>query len=187
MTNFAKDFSDKLKCSAAEECLSLLLCSALTDADTDTTPNTGTGEEKMAKAAARVAATATDFAGKYACNVGGAIAFSAPMEMRNAEKHKTLRLKPCREDGEPSPILIIDEFYCKTKENENFIRTLIRDAAANGVIVFLMTRDEDWASQLIRLNGGTKCKPLPTNIDNQGYSAAKRFGENEEAKWNKMF
>ena len=66
MTNyFAKDFAATLKCSAAEECLSQLLCGALTDT-TDATPNT--------------------------------IAVHAPMEMRDAEKYKTLRLKTCRED-----------------------------------------------------------------------------------------
>mmetsp|Transcript_15759 Transcript_15759/g.23191 ORF Transcript_15759/g.23191 Transcript_15759/m.23191 type:complete len:387 (-) Transcript_15759:1175-2335(-) len=189
MVNFAKDFAACLNCSAAEDCMSQTICLALAgaDTDTDTTPKSDTAEGKMVQAAARVTARATDLAGKYVCNGGNAIAFSTLIEMRDAAKHKTLTLKPVRKDGEPSPILIIDEFYCKTEENKSFMRTLIRDANAAGVVVFLMTKDEDWASQMIRLSGGTKCKPLPTNVDNQGYSGAKRFSETEEAKWNKMF
>ena len=53
-----------------------------------------------------------------------------------------------------------------------------------GVTVFLMTEDADWASELIKLNSGTKCKPLPGNVRNQGYTGAQRF--EWEAEWNNM-
>jgi hypothetical protein len=45
-----------------------------------------------------------------------AIAFGNLMEMHNAEQHKVLKLET--DDAEPAPILIIDEFYCDTEENE---------------------------------------------------------------------
>jgi hypothetical protein len=48
-----------------------------------------------------------------------------------------------------------------------------------------MTRDREWASELIQLNGGTKCKPLRCNVDNEGYDGSKRFTGNPE--WNGMY
>lgn len=54
-----------------------------------------------------------------------------------------------------SPILIIDEFYFNMEKNKAFISTLLRDASSKGVTVFLVTRDSDWASELISLNAGT--------------------------------
>jgi len=141
----------------------------ITQALSNTAPSSDDADSKAAKASA----AAIDAAGKYLCN---------PMEMQNAEQHKVLKLET---DGvDPAPILIIDEFYCDTEENKIFIRTLLRDAAGNGIIVFLMTRDRDWASELIKLNGGTKCKPLPGNVDNKGYDGVDRFKGTPE--WNDM-
>lgn len=48
-----------------------------------------------------------------------------------------------------------------------------------------MTRDEEWASKLIKLNGGTKCKPLHCNVDNEGYDGSKRF--TGTALWNGFY
>jgi hypothetical protein len=176
MTDFAKDFAAILNCSAAESCLSQLLCEALTDSASIV----GSLERKLAKATAK----ATNIARQYLCIPGKSIAFSTEIEMRDAEKHKILALETCGEGGEPSPILIIDEFYLNTEKNKAFIRTLLRDASATGVTVFLMTRDSDWASELIALNCGTKCKPLPENVDNEEYTGAKRFVG--AARWNDM-
>lgn len=179
MTNFPKDFAKILNCSAAEpiHTMSQLLCQALSDS----APTNEPGEGKIAKATA----TMTGVAGQYICNPGNAIPLSTPIEMRDAEKHDILRMTPFTVSGAPSPILIIDDFFFNTKQNEDFIRALIRDASAQGVIVFLMTRDKDWASKLIQLNGGTKCKPLPTNVDNPGYSGDRRFAG--EPKWNGLY
>jgi hypothetical protein len=38
-----------------------------------------------------------------------------------------------------------------------------------------MTKETEWATKLITLNGGTKVKPLPTNVDNLGYAEPRRF------------
>jgi len=112
-------------------------------------------------------------AGKYLCNPGITADLSNRMEMRDAAQHKVLRLDT--DGAEPPPILIIDEFYCDTEENKNFVQSLLKDASAKGIVVFLMTRDSVWASKLIGLNGGTKCKPLPCNVDNDGYEGDLRF------------
>jgi hypothetical protein len=176
MTDFAKDFAAILNCSAAESCLSQLLCEALSDSATIV----GNGEGKIAKATAK----ATNIAGQYLCIPGKATAFSTKMEMRDAEQHKILMVKTRRKGGKPSPILIIDEFYLNTEKNKAFIRTLLRDAAAKGVTVFLMTKERDWASELIELNDGAKCKPLPYNVDNVDYTGAKKFVG--PAQWNDL-
>lgn len=178
MTDFSKDFATYLKCSAAESCLSRLLCEALTD----TVPIADSGEGNLA---ARATAMTTNLAGKVICSPATAISFGTSMEMRDAQQHKILKVKSARKDGDPSPILIIDEFDCKTEENEKFIKTLVRDANAHGVVVFLMTKEKEWASKLITLNGGTKVKPLPTNVDNSGYAGPKRFTGTPQ--WNSLF
>jgi hypothetical protein len=48
-----------------------------------------------------------------------------------------------------------------------------------------MTRDPAWASKLIKLNGGVKCKPLQYNVNNAGYDGSKRFTGTPD--WNAMF
>jgi hypothetical protein len=175
MKNFAKDFAVYLKCSAAESCMSQLLCEALSD----TAPRGDDGGTKVAK----VSAAAIHVAGKYLCNPGNATGKGNLMEMRDAEQHKVLKLDT--DGAEPALILIVDELYCDTEENKNFVRTLLRDASAKGIVVFLMTRDREWASKLIELNAGTKCKPLPYNVDNEGYDGSKRF--TGIPKWNGLF
>jgi hypothetical protein len=120
--------------------------------------------------------------GKFACTPGKSTAFGTAIEMRNAEEHKILKAQTRRRGGEPYPILIIDEFYMASEKNKAFVRTLISNANAKGVTVFLMTNDTAWASELSKLNGGTKCKPLPQNVDNAGYTGTGRFVGN--ASWN---
>lgn len=69
------------------------------------------------------------------------------LEIREAEKYRILNVET--DDDEPSLLLMKFIVYSDTEENQNFVRTLLRDAAAKGIIVFLMTRDQDWASKLI--------------------------------------
>jgi hypothetical protein len=170
MTDFAKEVATILQCSAAEPCLAQLLCEALSN----TAPLGNGGENKAAKASSAVI---------NACSPGKDIAFDELMQMQNAEQHKLLKLD--LDGAEPAPILILDEFYCDTEENKKFIRKLLRDASAAGIVVFLMTRDPAWASKLIELNGGLKCKPLQYNVNNAGYNGSKRFTGTPD--WNEMF
>ena len=173
MTNFAKDFAEYLQCSAAESCMSQLLCEALSD----TAPEGDNSE------VAKTFASAMNLAGNYLCAPGTSTALENLIKMRDAEKHKELNIETY--DLEPAPILIIDEFYKDTEENKKFVRTLLRDASAAGIVVFLMTCKQDWASKLIKLNGGAKCKPLCYNVDNDGYDGSQRFMENP--MWNGFF
>jgi hypothetical protein len=174
MTDFAKDFAKFLQCSAAESCLSQLLCEALCD----TPPRGDVGERAVAKATA----TAINVAGQYLCVPGKSFALGNLMEMRDAKQHKVLELA---NSSAPAPILIIDEFDCDTVENQKFVRTLLRDAATKGIVVFLLTLNSVWASKLINLNGGTKIKPLLGNVDNEGYNGSIRF--TETPMWNNFY
>lgn len=103
--------------------------------------------------------------------------------MRDADQHDVLQL--CRDsDSFPCPILILDEFYCQTKENVEFVRLLYKEACNWGIVVFIITTEKEWASKLISLNGGEKIKPLVNNVDNVGYTGVKRFVE--EPQWNDL-
>jgi hypothetical protein len=55
------------------------------------------------------------------------IPFDTLIEMRDANQHAVLKM--AGEDGVPCPILILDEFYCETQENIEFIRTLYKEAS----------------------------------------------------------
>jgi hypothetical protein len=116
MKNFPKDCAFFLNCGATADCLSLLLCESLAG----TAYNTGE---------LGLAAKASSLAGMVACQPDMTIPFDTPIEMHHAVYHYILRVD---EDEEmlPAPVLIIDEFYCDTKANEDFIRTLLRDASS---------------------------------------------------------
>jgi len=180
MRNFAKEVAAILKCKAAESCLAQSLRVALKS----TAPINDSEARKAAKVASKATAMASEFAGHFFCNPGNAIASgTCDMEMMDAEKQFALRLG--RDGLEPSPILIIDQFDCNSEENKDFAKSLIREAAAGGIVAFLITKEEDWASELITLNGGTKCKPLPSNVDNPGYNGTKRF--TGPPQWNSLY
>jgi hypothetical protein len=83
-----------------------------------------------------------------------------------------------------SPILIIDDFNEVTEANKGFVKELLRDAAKLGVVVFILTRDQDWATTLIQFNDGSKIKPLIGNVDNWDYDGTKVF--DEVPMWNAM-
>lgn len=177
--NFPKDFANHMKCPAAESEMALHLVNALND----TADLAAEGGGNVAKATA----TATGLAQKYLCNPEKKpIAFSSVMEMQDADATEyadILRFE--LENDEPAPILIIDEFNVNSEENAKFADELLVNAASARVLVFLMTRDEAWASKLITLNGGVKCKPLPRSVDNEGYDGTQTF--RETPKWNSMY
>lgn len=179
ISNFPMEVAAILKCSAAESCLAQSLRAVLKNK----VPINKSGQSKGAKAAAKATAMATEFAGNFFCNPEKAVASGTDMEMVDADKQAALRFG-C--DGtEPSPILIIDQFDDASKENKEFTKYLIREAAAGGIVAFLITQKEEWASELAQLNGGTKCKPLPFNVDNLGYDGTKRFVG--QPQWNSLF
>jgi len=83
-----------------------------------------------------------------------------------------------------SPILIIDDFNEVTEANKGFVKELFRDAAKLGVVVFILTRDQDWETTLIQFNGGSKIKPLIGNVHNRDYDGTGVF--DEVPVWNTM-
>jgi hypothetical protein len=83
-----------------------------------------------------------------------------------------------------SPILIIDDFDEVTEANKGFVKELLRDAAKLGVVVFILTRDQDWATTLVQLNCGSKIKPLIGNVDIRDYDGTNVF--DEVPMWNAM-
>jgi hypothetical protein len=169
MKDFPKECASFLNCPAAADSLALLLCQALA------------GTATNADAATTFAAKASLHAGKMMCEPEGMIPFDTSIKMRDAEEYDDLKLG---QDLVPCPILIIDEFYRETEENSNFIRTLYKEASNAGVIVFVITTDREWATKLIKLNGGEKIKPLAKNVDNEGYNGVKRFLE--VPQWNNL-
>jgi hypothetical protein len=83
-----------------------------------------------------------------------------------------------------SPILIIDDFNEVTEANKGFVKELLREAEKLGVVVFILPRDQDWATTLVQLNGGSKIKPLIGNVDNRDYNGIGVF--DEVPTWNAM-
>jgi len=73
--------------------------------------------------------------------------------MRDADQHHALKVG---KDCVPCRVLVIDDLYWDTKESDKFIRLLIKEDASIKVIISLSTADEDWATKLSGLNGGTK-------------------------------
>jgi hypothetical protein len=64
------------------------------------------------------------------------------------------------------PLLVIDDFNVDSTANKNFARKLYTLAASAKIIVFILTINDEWATKLVKLNGGTKIVPLHGNIDN---------------------
>jgi hypothetical protein len=50
-----------------------------------------------------------------------------------------------------------------------------------GVMVFIFTKDNDWASAMIKIIGGTRIFPLQENVDND-WDGTERFSE--DPRWN---
>jgi hypothetical protein len=113
MKDFPKDCASFLNCPAAANSLAQILCQAV----------------------AGTAAKASLRAGKMMCKPDVMIPFDTLIEMRDADQHGVLHLG---QGSVPCPILIIDEFYCETKENAEFVRLLYKEASNLGVVVFII-------------------------------------------------
>jgi hypothetical protein len=167
MKDFPKDCASFLNCPAAANSLAQILCQAVAG----TAPNVAINFATKASLRAR----------KMMCKPDVMIPFDTLIEMRDADQHGVLHLG---QGSVPCPILIIDEFYCETKENVDFVRLLYKEASTLGVVVFIITTNKKWATKLIKLNGGEKIMPLVNNIDNDGYTGTERFVE--EPQWNDL-
>jgi hypothetical protein len=72
-------------------------------------------------------------------------------------------------------LLILDNFNEDTDENNAFVQKLLNEAAEIGVFVVILTVNRSWASKLIKLNRGSKLKPLFRNVNNEDYTLATKF------------
>ena len=168
MRNFPVDCAKNLlNCPLAAENLSLLLCKALS------------GQPKMID-------KATNAVGQIVCAPQLMIPFDEkhPIKFRESEGGGAPdAIRAVEDNVDPIPILVIDDFNVASKENEEFVEKLLRDAS-KGVVVFLLTFDKKWATKLTSLNGGVKIKPLAGNVENKGYDGTKRFVGTPE--WNDL-
>jgi hypothetical protein len=99
--------------------------------------------------------------------------------------------KVCRNPESPPspafrrlPLLVIDNFDEQTDENEAFVKKILQDASDTDVFVFILTKNKDFATGLVALNGGRKIKTLFGNVDNSNYRRTGRFEGPPE--WNDM-
>jgi hypothetical protein len=73
------------------------------------------------------------------------------------------------------PVLIIDDFNCDTEANRLFLFELFTKAALNKVVVFILTKEKGWATEMIGMNGGSKIMPLHGNVDNAKFEVSGPF------------
>lgn len=155
MKNFPQQFAeDTLDCKKAGKFLSQLLCQALA-----TDP--GSMKAQFAKAG-KVAAMAS-------CKASDAVPFDKNSSLTSYGPNETYKGQPVA-TFQRLPVLILDNFNEDTEANSDFVKTLLQTATDHQVVVFIMTKDEAWASKMVKMNGGTKIKPLYGNVGNEDYA-----------------
>jgi hypothetical protein len=70
-----------------------------------------------------------------------------------------------RENCTDLPLLIIDGLT-KSEKNKSFVGRLYEQVTDENVSALIMVKDENWADELIKLNGGVKILPVDQVIDN---------------------
>jgi hypothetical protein len=70
-----------------------------------------------------------------------------------------------RENCTNLPLLIIDGLT-KSEKNKSFFGRLYEEVRAENVSALIMVKDENWANELIQLNGGVKVLPVDQVINN---------------------
>jgi hypothetical protein len=169
MKNFAVEFADlTLGCKKAGPFLSKLLCQALA-----TDP--GSVQGSVAKAG-KVASMGS-------CKASEAVAFNNNTPLSSYGPNDTYTSEPI-ETFQRLPVLILDNFNEESQENTTFVKNLLQDATDHEVLVFILTKESDWASKMVKLNGGTKIKPLFGNVNNPDYSEVGTFSG--EPDWNTL-
>mgnify|MGYP000370584386 CR=1 FL=1 len=84
------------------------------------------------------------------------------------------------------PLLIIDNFNVASPANKKFVLQLLQTASEKGVFVFIITTNKEWASTMVKLNGGAKIKPLFGNVNNGNYTNFGSLPKDEDAQWNDL-
>lgn len=158
MKDFPLNFSELLGVKSAHLQLDELLCLALTQKFGDL-PVGG-----------KLVLMAGDAVDSSLCLTPVRRFFKQDIEMYGRE-----RIEPPLVELGKLPVLIIDSFNLATEKNKEFVTKLLQTVAAEGVFVFIMTTNEAWATTLVGLNGGAKCKPLFGNVNNPNYTLVGDF------------
>lgn len=164
MENFPAEFALAFDAEKLEQHLATTLCQALA-------PNRGSKQENLNQFGkdTRQAALAVRFPTV-------ALDIDSPLKVYGKEQLPVPTVEFLRTGVfERLPMLIIDDFNKRTKENLKFVEELLQDSAETGIFVFILTKDPAWATELVQLNGGRKIKPLVGNVDNKNYEQGKKL------------
>jgi hypothetical protein len=167
MDDFAKDFAAQLGVSNARSKLGEFILGALSR------------KQKLPSSAADIAAKAASSAEWVMCSLDT----KYPFEEQNKIALRSHR-KITGKAFHSMPALVIDNFNEDTDENKVFVKKLFNEASQYGVVVFILTSNETWATTLVDLNGGSKIKPLYGNVDNNDYLINEPF--KGTPRWNSL-
>jgi len=179
MKDFPSEYaSECLGVEKAAPTMSRILCDALSSTEVARGP---------AAAASNLAAKGRSLADEVLC--------MSPRQSVSLDENALISVygqeKVCRNPESPPspafrrlPLLVIDNFDEQTDENEAFALKLLHDASDTDVFVFILTKNKDFATSLVALNGGQKIKPLFGNVDNSNYGRTDPFEGLPE--WNDM-
>jgi hypothetical protein len=81
------------------------------------------------------------------------------------------------------PLLIIDDLRASVA-NRDFVDSLYTRAYALGISVLILTKDEQWATKMININGGVKILPVEGVINNPKGGSVEPF--KEDPQWTGM-
>jgi hypothetical protein len=169
MDDFATEFAEnQLHCKQAGYALAEYLCDGLSTSSESI-------KGMIAKASEGVAIVS--------CKAQAAVAFGK--ETMLSVYGPYIERVP-NESFQRLPLLIIDNFNVASPANKKFVQQLLQTATDKGVFVFIITTNKEWASTLIKLNGGSKIQPLFGNVNNGNYTNFGSFPEDEDAQWNDL-
>lgn len=79
-----------------------------------------------------------------------------------------------RADAVGLPLLIIDGLV-KSQDNSDFVGALYEAALESNITTLILVKEETWANELIKLNGGVQILPVDQVIENPREDVAKPF------------
>ena len=81
------------------------------------------------------------------------------------------------------PLLIIDDF-AKSTVNSDFLAKLYGQVASTKTTALVLTKDEEWADEMIKINGGVKILPVDHVVGNPKGGSVEPF--TEKPQWTGM-
>mmetsp|Transcript_11303 Transcript_11303/g.31186 ORF Transcript_11303/g.31186 Transcript_11303/m.31186 type:complete len:321 (+) Transcript_11303:99-1061(+) len=103
------------------------------------------------------------------------------VQIRNAEEMGSSKVRP---NCSKLPLLVIDGL-APTEANRNFVSSLYEVAVDALVTIFVIVKDDEFANELCRINGGRHVLPADPLINNpRGENVGQLF--TEVPQWNRM-